>query len=211
MLSAPSLNPTWLPPSSRRSTKFSMAVKDSRQNNIFITFLAAGIFLIGAAVVILILPKAQEQVLANDSSVVPVKINTPAPDLKLTDINGNPVSLSDYRGKTVLVNNWATWCPPCQAEMPTLEKYYEEYRGQNFVIIAIESGEPADQVADFVTQYGLTFPVWLDAKGLALDTFQNWELPSSYVVDKDGTLRLMWTGEISRAMLDAYVTPLLEK
>jgi peroxiredoxin len=183
----------------------------SRQNNIFITLLAAGIFFVGAAVVILVLPKAQEQVLANDLSVVPVTVNTPAPDLKLTDINGNPVSLSDYRGKTVLVNNWATWCPPCQAEMPTLEKYYEEHHGQNFVIVAIESGEPADEVADFVTQYRLTFPVWLDAKGLALDTFQNWDLPSSYVVDKDGTIRLTWTGKISRAMLDAYVTPLLEK
>jgi peroxiredoxin len=192
-----------------------MTIQDSphrsRQKNIFITFLAAGLFFIGAAAVILFLPKAQEQVLANDYSVVPIKVSTPAPDLKLTDISGNPVSLSDYRGKVVLINNWATWCPPCQAEMPTLEKYYEEYRGQNFVIVAIESGEPADQVADFVAQYGLTFPVWLDAKGLALDTFQNWDLPNSYVVDKDGTIRLTWTGGISRAMLDEYVTPLLEK
>ncbi len=183
----------------------------SNPKNIFITFLAAGLFFIGAAVVILFLPKAQEQALASGYLVVPVKVNYPAPDLRLTDLDGSPVTLSDTRGKVTLVNNWATWCPPCQAEMPTLEKYYEEHRDQNFVIIAIESGEPADDVAVFVAQYGLTFPVWLDAQGLALDAFQNWELPSSYVIDAGGTVRLTWTGEISRAMLDKYVTPLLEK
>jgi peroxiredoxin len=183
----------------------------SKQKNIFIAFLATGIFFIGAAAVILFLPKAQEQVLANDFSAVPVKVNYAAPALNLTDLNGNPVSLSDYRGKVVLVNNWATWCPPCQAEMPTLEKYYEQHREDNFVIVAIESGESADEVADFIAQYKLTFPVWLDAKGLALDAFQNWDLPSSYVVDQNGTIRLTWTGEISFAMLDKYVTPLLEK
>lgn len=183
----------------------------SNPKNIFITFLAAGLFFIGAAVVILFLPKAQEQVLANDYSVVPVRVNYAAPELRLTDLDGNPVSLSDTRGKVVLINNWATWCPPCKAEMPTLEKYYEEHREDNFVIIAIESGEPASEVADFVAEFGLTFPVWLDARGFALDAFQNWDLPSSYVVDQDGTIRLTWTGGISRAMLDKYVTPLLEK
>ena len=185
--------------------------RHSRQKGIFISLLAAGLFFIGAAVIILYLPKAQEQVLANGYSVVPVKVNYTAPEMRLTDLAGNPVMLSDYRGKVVLVNNWATWCPPCKAEMPTLEQYYEDHREQDFVIVAIESGEPADEVADFVTQYGLTFPVWLDANGLALDAFENWDLPSSYVVDKNGTIQLTWTGEISRAMLDKYVTPLLEK
>jgi peroxiredoxin len=183
----------------------------ARQKNIFIVFLAAGIFLIGAAFVILYLPKAQEQVLVNNYSVVPVQVNYAAPDLSLTDLNGQPTSLSDYRGSIVLVNNWATWCPPCQAEMPTLEKYYEQHRSDNFVIIAIESGESAKDVASFIADYGLTFPVWLDAKGVALDAFKNWDLPSSYVIDQNGTIRLTWTGEISRAMLDKYVTPLLEK
>jgi peroxiredoxin len=183
----------------------------SGQKSIFIAFLAAGLFFIGAAVVILYLPKAQEQVLANNYSVVPVKVNYAAPELRLTDLDGNPVLLSDYRGMTVLVNNWATWCPPCKAEMPTLEKYYEDHYGQNFVIIAIESGEPADEVASFVAQYKLTFPVWLDTQTLALDAFENWDLPSSYIIDKNGTIQLTWTGEISRAMLDEYVTPLLEK
>jgi cytochrome c biogenesis protein CcmG, thiol:disulfide interchange protein DsbE len=131
--------------------------------------------------------------------------------LTLTDLQGSPVSLETYRGRVVLVNNWATWCPPCKAEMPELQAYYETHASDDFVIIAIESGEPADQVTDFVQSYGLTFPVWLDPKGTALEAFQNWDLPSSYIVDRDGTVLMSWTGQINQATLEKYVTPLLEK
>jgi thiol-disulfide isomerase/thioredoxin len=181
------------------------------QKNIFMLLVASGLFFIGAAFVIFFLPKAREQALAAGYSGVPSELDFPAPDLTLTDLSGKTVSLSDYPGRTVLVNNWATWCPPCKAEMPVLEAYYEAHASQDFVIVAIESGEPASQVADFVSQYGLTFPVWLDPGGLALDAFRNWDLPSSYVVDGNGVIRLSWTGPISRAMLEEYLTPLLEK
>jgi peroxiredoxin len=182
-----------------------------RQKSIFMLLVSAGLFLIGAAVVIFYLPRARDQALAAGYSAVPAEVNLPAPDLTLTDLSGKTVSLRDYRGTTVLVNNWATWCPPCKAEMPVLEAYYKAHASQGFVIVAIESGEPASQVADFVSQYGLTFPVWLDAGGLALDAFKNWDLPSSYVVDGSGIIRLSWTGPISLAMLEAHLTPLLEK
>ena len=182
-----------------------------QSKTIFLFLLAGGLLLIGIAIVLLYLPEAQDQVLANGYSAVPEKVNIAAPALRLTNLDGKPVMLSDYLGKVVLVNNWATWCPPCKAEMPTLESYYIDHQAQNFVIIAIESGETQDEVADFVTQYSLTFPVWLDERGIALDAFQNWDLPSSFVIDEAGTIVLTWTGSISRAMLDKYVTPLLEK
>jgi peroxiredoxin len=182
-----------------------------QSKTIFLFLLAGGLLFIGIAIVLLYLPEAQDQVLANGYSAVPEKVNIAAPALRLTNLDGKPVMLSDYLGKVVLVNNWATWCPPCKAEMPTLESYYIDHQAQNFVIIAIESGETQDEVADFVTQYSLTFPVWLDERGIALDAFQNWDLPSSFVIDEAGTIVLTWTGSISRAMLDKYVTPLLEK
>lgn len=144
-------------------------------------------------------------------SAIPVQVNYPAPDLSLTDLQGNPVSLSDYRGQTVLVNNWATWCPPCKVEMPTLQAYYEAHRGQNFTIIAIEAGEPVNEVADFVQHYGLTFPVWTDPTLKAMIAFRYPGLPSSYVIDASGKVRLAWAGAISKEALDQYVTPLLEK
>ena len=144
-------------------------------------------------------------------SAVPASVNYAAPDLKLTDLHSNPVALSDYRGNVVLVNNWATWCPPCKVEMPTLQAYYEAHRGQNFTIIAIEAGEPVNEVADFVQHYGLTFPVWTDPTLKATVAFRYPGLPSSYVIDANGKVRLAWAGAISREALDQYVTPLLEK
>ena len=144
-------------------------------------------------------------------SVVPAQVNFPAPDLSLSDVEGNPVSLADYRGQVVLVNNWATWCPPCKAEMPALQAYYEDHQDQGFVLVAIEAGEPADEVAQFASDYGLTFPVWLDPDSAALEAFNNFTLPSSYVIDAQGTVRLAWSGAISREMLETYLTPLLEE
>ena len=144
-------------------------------------------------------------------SVVPAQVNFPAPDLSLNDVEGNPVSLADYRGQVVLVNNWATWCPPCKAEMPALQAYYEDHQDQGFVLVAIEAGEPADEVAQFASDYGLTFPVWLDPDSAALEAFNNFTLPSSYVIDAQGTVRLAWSGAISREMLEKYLTPLLEE
>jgi peroxiredoxin len=79
------------------------------------------------------------------------------------------------------------------------------------VVIAVESGEPVDIVAEFVRSYGLTFPVWLDPHGTALDAFGNFSLPSSYVIDREGNVRMSWTGAIDEQTLEQYVTPLLER
>jgi thiol-disulfide isomerase/thioredoxin len=112
-------------------------------------------------------------------------LNQAASRLALLDLQGNPVSLvDDTPGKVILVNNWATWCPPCRTEMPELQVYFQAHTGKGFIVIAIESVESADIVKNFIQPLGLTFPVWLDPKGTALDSFQNWNLPSSYVVDQ---------------------------
>ena len=185
--------------------------KQKNRAPLFLTLIAIGVFLIGAALIPLLV---QGQATALEGAGVvrpPVVMNQSAPQLSLTDLQGNPVSLNDYLGKVVLVNNWATWCPPCKAEMPELQAYYKAHAGQNFVIIAIESGEPAGTVSSFATQLGMTFPVWLDAKGAAVDAFKNWSLPSSYLVDQSGTLRMSWTGSVNQPTLEKYVTPLLGK
>jgi peroxiredoxin len=144
-------------------------------------------------------------------TAIPAQVNYLAPDLSLTDLQGNPVSLSDFRGQTVLVNNWATWCPPCKEEMPELQAYYEARQGQGFTIVAIEAGDPAAEVSDFVRRFGLTFPVWIDPTLKATAAFRNPGLPSSYVIDASGRVRLAWAGAINREKLEQYVTPLLEE
>ena len=172
--------------------------------------MGAGLLVLGI-VVLIILPKSGLQAnTQSDFSVTPLKLDFPAPDLQLQDIHGNLVSLADYSNRVVLVNNWATWCPPCLAEMPTLNQYYQAHRQQNFVLVGIESGESGDEVTDFVNKLKLTFIIWLDPNGSAIDAFHNNALPSSYVIDPTGTVVLGWTGPISRSQLEKYVTPLFK-
>ena len=156
-------------------------------------------------------PPSEESSAASQNSVVPMAVNYAAPELSLQNINGGTESLSDYRDNVVLVNNWATWCPPCKAEMPTLVAYHNEHTADGFSVIAVEAGEPLDVVTPFVESFEMNFPVWLDPDGKALNAFRNGTLPNSYVIDRTGTVRYAWTGEISMAMLEKYVTPLIEE
>jgi peroxiredoxin len=141
----------------------------------------------------------------SDFSTVPVQVDYPAPELNLTSLEGDAVSLADYRGSVVLVNLWATWCPPCAEEMPTLQAFYERYKSEGFVLIAIDQGETVAEVKPFAAEFGLTFPIWLDPDNEAGGIFKTMNLPSSYVIDREGQVRLMWIGGISAANLEKYV------
>jgi cytochrome c biogenesis protein CcmG, thiol:disulfide interchange protein DsbE len=185
----------------------------NQRNPYAMLLVGAGLLLLGIVVALWLAWPDAGSTRANGASlsVVPVKVEYQAPELVLSDLDGQPVSLEDLRGSIVLVNNWATWCPPCKAEMPTLQAYYSQYQDQGFVLVAINAGDPAQDVQDFVREYKLTFPVWLDPQNAALQAFKNDALPSSYVIDRQGMIRLAWTGAISQAMLEKYVTPLLEE
>jgi peroxiredoxin len=170
--------------------------------------LGIGLVLISVAAIFLI-PQAQASVEEQGVGLVPAQVNFSAPEVQITDLNGNPVAFSDYSGQVILYNAWATWCPPCKEEMPTLQAYYEDYKDQGFVILAVEDGEPVEEVAAFVKAYGLTFPVWPDPTWQATIAFNINNLPTSYVIDRDGIARLTWTGAITRDVLEKYVTPLI--
>jgi peroxiredoxin len=177
--------------------------------------IGVGLILFGLAAIVL-LPKTGGEApskgpAANEVSAIPAAVDYPAPDLRLTDLDGHPVSLADQLGKWVLVNNWATWCPPCKAEMPTLQAYFDDHREQNFTLIAIESGEPAEQVAEYVDKNNLHLPVWPDPEQKVYDLFHNISLPASWLIDPQGQVRLAWFGAIDRETLEKYITPLLEE
>jgi len=143
-------------------------------------------------------------------SVVPVKVSFPTPELTLTDTQGVSRSLADYRGQVVLVNLWATWCPPCKEEMPTLQAFYNKHKEEGFVIIAINDGDPKADVLQFVEDYELTFPVWLDPTYIATEqAFNTLNLPTSFVIARNGTIQLTWVGGINFRMLEKHVTPLI--
>jgi peroxiredoxin len=173
--------------------------------------LGAGLILVGVAIFMAWPCEPDGLVLSGaDGLSAPVSVDYPAPELALMDLDGEAHSLAAYRGRVVLVNLWATWCPPCKAEMPVLQEYYEDHAAQGFMTVAISDGDPAPAVAAFVEEYGLTFQVWLDPTYIATrQAFKTSNLPSSFVIDRDGKIRLRWVGEIDRATLEAYVTPLI--
>jgi thiol-disulfide isomerase/thioredoxin len=169
-----------------------------------------GLVLIGLAAFFMLLgTKNTEASKPVSRSVVPMAVNYPAPELSLQNVNGMTESLISYRDKVVLVNNWATWCPPCKAEIPTLEAYYKTHNEEGFVIIGVEAGESQNDVLKFAQEHDMTYPVWFDLKNASMNAFRNGSLPSSYVIDRKGVVRLAWVGEINREMLEKYVTPLV--
>lgn len=194
-----------------RRTKSKQA-KSKRSDLSGMIVLGVGLVFVGLAA-LLLWPRPEVEASSATSSArpstVPVEVNYEAPELSLTAVDGTEQSLADYRGQVVLVNLWATWCPPCKAEMPTLQAFYEAHAADGFVTVAISSGDPADAVDAFVKQYGLTFQVWLDPNIASGQAFKTQSLPSSFVIDRDGVIRLRWVGEINRETLEEYVTPLI--
>lgn len=173
-----------------------------------VLLLGLGLILIVASMILIF----RDAPLQTDLSAVPVKVNYAAPELELTDTAGTPSSLANYRGQVVLVNLWATWCPPCKAEMPAFESYYRKYRDEGFVVVAINDGDPTPDVVQFVEDYGLSFPVWLDPRYIATEqAFKTLNLPSSFVIDRTGTIVLSWVGGINSKSLERYVTPIIKE
>lgn len=184
--------------------------KSQATQNLIMLVVGAGLVLIAVAV-FLAIPKAQAEVQQTGSSAIPLAVDFPVPEVQLTDLKNQPVALADYQGQVILYNAWATWCPPCKEEMPTLEAYYQDHKDSGFVIVAIEDGEPVSEVAAFAESYKLSFPVWPDLKYVATTAFKTNSLPTSFVIDRSGTVRLTWTGAITRAALEKYVTPIISE
>ncbi len=186
---------------------------EKRNNQIRI---GAGLGLIAAGVALFFLlqdlpEKTTPDAQSDGFSAVPVAVNYPAPALSLSTLNGNIETLADYRQNVLLVNNWAIWCPPCKAEMPALEAYYDAHASDGLMIIAIEAGAARHEVLPFVQSYGLKFQIWLDPQHASMAAFRNGNLPNSLVIDRAGMVRYAWTGAISQAMLEKFVTPLLSQ
>jgi peroxiredoxin len=191
-------------------TKKNYRRRKNNSNTSMKFILGVGLILIGLAAFLLTQgTNKTEEAQPVSRSVTPMEVNYPAPELSLQNVNGKTESLIGYRDKVLLVNNWATWCPPCKAEIPTLEAFYKLHNDQGFVIIGIEAGESQNDVLKFVQEHDMTYPIWFDLKNAATNAFNNENLPSSYVIDRNGMVRLAWVGEISQEMLEKYVTPLL--
>jgi cytochrome c biogenesis protein CcmG/thiol:disulfide interchange protein DsbE len=135
-----------------------------------------------------------------------------APDFTLVDPNGNAYHLASLRGKAVLVNLWATWCPPCRAEMPAVEKYYRQYRSHGLVVLGVNATaqDYPLNIVPFVQEYNLTFPILLDETGAVAQSYQVRSLPSSYFINRDGSIaEVVIGGPMSEAILQTYIQEIL--
>ena len=112
-----------------------------------------------------------------------------AEDFSLTDLDGKSQSLSQYRGKIVLVNFWATWCKPCTTEMPAMQKIYDKLRDKGFVVLAVNELEDDAKVREHIKQYGHTFPVLMDRDNKVANQFGVFGLPVSVFIDQEGRVQ----------------------
>jgi peroxiredoxin len=196
---------------SKKSSKISTAVpapKKSQNNWLYLNFaLAAVLILAGVA---LLFWAGQSEVRGQMPTPRPsIKQGQPAPNFTLTSLEGQTVNLSDYAGQVVMVNMWATWCPPCKAEMPDIHQYYQAHQADGFVVLAVNSQEDASTVKTFIDATGFTFPVLVDLGGTVMNLYNVRGLPTSVIVDRDGTIKYTHTGQISPDQLEQYISPLL--
>jgi peroxiredoxin len=116
-------------------------------------------------------------------------VGTAAEDFRLVDLDGKSQSLSQYRGKVVLVNFWATWCKPCTTEMPAMQATYDKLREKGFVVLAINELEDEAKVREHIKQHGHTFPVLMDRDNKVANQFGVFGLPVSVFIDEKGVVR----------------------
>lgn len=118
-----------------------------------------------------------------------VKVGSPAPNFTFPDLTGKKVSLSDYRGRVVFLNIWATWCSPCVDEMPSMEKLYKQFKSDQFEIMAVSiDTQGVKVVVPFMEKLNLTFPALLDRKGKIRNIYGVTGIPESFIIDKNGII-----------------------
>jgi peroxiredoxin len=133
-----------------------------------------------------------------------------APDFTLETPDGETIHLADLRGQAVVINFWATWCPPCRAEMPAIQQVYDQYREQGLTVLAVNLQEGDSQVAGFADENQLTFPILMDRDGSVFARYQVNAMPSTFFVDRSGIIQeVTLGGPMAAAFIESQVTGLL--
>jgi peroxiredoxin len=149
-------------------------------------------------------PETTTEAVRTEAYQGPAREGGPAPDFTLPDLEGQPVSLSDWRGRPVLINFWATWCGPCEVEMPDIQAAYEAHAERNFVVLAVAVDDNADNVRRFFEKHDLTFRPLLD-DGQVSGAYQVFGLPTSFFVSADGHIIAVHTGVLTEGKIKEYL------
>ena len=144
---------------------------------------------------------------------VGTRIGDQAPDFTLKTLDGNTIHLSDFRGKPVFVNFWASWCPPCKAEIPDIEKFYEKYKGKVTVLgVNLTFNDKMSDIVNLLQADHATYPVLLDEDNShpVTDTYHVDGIPASFFVDKNGVIRDVYVGEMDLQMMEDSISKAMQ-
>lgn len=149
--------------------------------------LAIALFIFALPLLVSAGPKSQ--------GLAPVEERPPAPDFTLEDMDGEVYRLSDFRGQPVIVNFWATWCPPCRFEMPSLQRAWDVLKAEGGAVIAVHVGGNEDEIWQFMSAHDLDFPIVVDGKSAVIKAWPVLGLPTTFVIDPKGRIRYRAVGE----------------
>lgn len=143
------------------------------------------------------------------SSKTSAEKKEPAPNFTLALLDGKNFHLSDYKGKPVLINFFASWCLPCREEMPALEKIAHEYKPKGVIFLGIAIDDTEEKMKDFVAKYGVTFPVGLDKTAAIQKSFGIYGIPTTYFIDRQGVINYSHSGSVTEELLQHELDKLL--
>ncbi|MBU9673577.1 redoxin domain-containing protein [Planococcus sp. CP5-4] len=136
-----------------------------------------------------------------------------APDFELTTLKGEKMRLSDYRGKAVILNFWATWCPPCRAEMPHMQTFYENQQDKDVEVVAVNlttEDRGMTEIENFVEEFGLSFSIPMDVDGDVGALYQAFSIPTSYIIDREGRILHKIVGPMDEEMMNVFIEEINE-
>ncbi|WP_257985150.1 redoxin domain-containing protein [Bacillus sp. T33-2] len=153
--------------------------------------------------IVIVQAMGKDDTLVASSNAKLVEIGASAPNFTLSDLSGKAVDLSDYKGRKVMLNFWATWCGPCKAEMPAMQELYTKMNGE-IEILAVNM-DPKNDVAGYVAEHGLTFPVLLDESEQVSKAYSIFSIPTSFFIDEQGIIRQKHNGSMTLEQMEEYV------
>ena len=189
----------------RRSSMWAITFADPRRWNT----LMMGVIVLG---IVWILASHVPAPVAGASAPPSPQIGFAAPDFTLDTLDGETITLSELRGKPGLINLWASWCPPCRAEMPALDEVYRQYRDDGFVVLAVNTTyqDSEEGARDFAGAYSLSFPILLDRDGAVSQRYRLQALPTTFFVGRDSIIRdIVIGGPMNEALIATKVEGLL--
>ena len=165
---------------------------------------------IGIRLLIVDAPNAPDPSAVRANSIYRFTSGDPAPDFTVRTLDGQTLSLKDIKGQIVMVNFWATWCPPCRSEMPDMERLYQERKDDGVQILAVNLQEAPEPVSRFVEQYNLTFPIVMDTSGEMSQLFGVQSLPTSFFIDKEGKISGFHVGSLNKSAIERRIAQALD-